>query len=98
MFDQFDLKFLDDPKKVYGDLEEIHAIAWKGFSEKDPFAAEFFGNIKLTTEELSSFMTAMKDARMDEEEIARNGGMNIGSWWIVGFRSLRINRLEHCYS
>ena len=52
--DQFDLKFLDDPKKVYGDLEEIHAIAWKGFSEKDPFAAEFFGNIKLTTEELSS--------------------------------------------
>ena len=52
MFDQFDLKFLDDPKKVYGDLEEIHAIAWKGFSEKDPFAAEFFGNIKLTTEEL----------------------------------------------
>ena len=71
MFDQFDLKFLDDPKKVYGDLEEIHAIAWKGFSKKDPFAAEFFGNIKLTTEELSSFMTAMKDARMDEEEIAR---------------------------
>lgn len=34
MFDQFDLKFLDDPKKVYGDLEEIHAIAWKGFSKK----------------------------------------------------------------
>ena len=71
MFDQFDLKFLNDPKKVYGDLEEIHAVAWKGFSEKDPFAAEFFANIKLTTEELSSFMTAMKDARMDEEEIAR---------------------------
>ena len=37
MFDQFDLKFLDDPKKVYGDLEEIHAIAWKGFSEKDVY-------------------------------------------------------------
>ena len=55
MFDQFDLKFLDDPKKVYGDLEEIHAIAWKGFSEKDPFAAEFFGNIKLTTEEPVSY-------------------------------------------
>lgn len=98
MFDQFDLKFLDDPKKVYGDLEEIHAIAWKGFSEKDPFAAEFFGNIKLTTEELSSFMTAMKDARMDEEEIARKWRMSIGCWWIVGFRSQRINRLEHCYS
>ena len=71
MFDQFDLKFLNDPKKVYGDLEEIHAVAWKGFSEKDTFAAEFFANIKLTTEELSTIMTAMKDARMDEEEIAR---------------------------
>ena len=49
VFDQFDLKFLNDPKKVYGDLEEINAVAWKGFSEKDPFAAEFFANIKLTT-------------------------------------------------
>ena len=37
MFDQFDLKFLNDPKKVYGDLEEIHAVAWKGFSEKDVY-------------------------------------------------------------
>ena len=53
------------------EISKIHAIAWKGFSKKDPFAAEFFANIKFTTEELSSFMTAMKDARMDEEEIAR---------------------------
>ena len=71
MFDRFDLKFLNDPKKVYGDLEGIHAVAWKGFREADPFAAGFLGNMKLTTEELGSFMTAMKDARMDEEEIAR---------------------------
>lgn len=40
-------------------------------SVRKTVAAEFFANIKLTTEELSSFMTAMKDARMDEEEIAR---------------------------
>ena len=40
-------------------------------SVKRPVRCRIFGNIKLTTEELSSFMTAMKDARMDEEEIAR---------------------------
>ncbi len=71
MFDSFELKFLEDPKKIYGDLEDIKVIAWKGFSNKDPFAAKFFENIKFTTAELSSFMKAMKDARMDEEAIAR---------------------------
>lgn len=73
MFDQFDLKFLDDPKKVYGDLEEIHAIAWKDSGRRSVYKFHLC-NIKLTTEELSSFMTAMKDAVMDEEEIARKMG------------------------
>lgn len=71
MFDSFELKFLEDPKKIYGDLEKIHVIAWKGFHDKEPFVAEFLGNIKFTTEQLSSFMKVMKDARMDEEELAR---------------------------
>ena len=37
----------------------------------DPFAAKFFSNIKFTTEEISSLMKALKDARMDEEDLVR---------------------------
>ena len=46
MFDRFKLKVLQDPKLIYGNTESIHTIAWKGFSEKDPFAAELLGNIR----------------------------------------------------
>ena len=42
----------------------------KDSSEKDPFAAEFFANIKLTTEELVLY-DSYERRRMDEEEIAR---------------------------
>ena len=33
--------------------------------------AKFFSNIKFTTEEISSLMKALKDARMDEEDLVR---------------------------
>ena len=71
MFDRYPLKFLHDPKGTYGDVESIYVVGWKGFTEKDPFAAKFFSNIKFTTEEISSLMKALKDARMDEEDLVR---------------------------
>lgn len=80
MFDRYPLKFLHDPKGTYGNVESIYVVGWKGFTEKDPFAAKFFSNIKFTTEEISSLMKALKDARMDEEDLVRNGATNIGNW------------------
>ena len=71
MFDRYPLKFLHDPKGTYGNVESIYVVGWKGFTEKDPFAAKFFSNIKFTTEEISSLMKALKDARMDEEDLVR---------------------------
>ena len=71
MFDRYPLKFLHDPKGTYGNVESIYVVGWKGFTEKDPFAAKFFSNIKFTTEEISSLMKALKDARMDEEYLVR---------------------------
>ena len=48
MFDRFDLKILADPKGIYGGAEKIQVLAWKGFSEKDPFAARLLSNMHLT--------------------------------------------------
>ena len=71
MFDRFKLKVLQDPKLIYGNTESIHTIAWKGFSEKDPFAAELLGNIRLTDAEISSLMTALEEAQTTERQAAR---------------------------
>ena len=68
MFDRFKLKILEDPKKAYGAAEKIYTVAWRGFSEKNPFVARFFKNIRLTDEEISSLMTAMEET---EKKAAR---------------------------
>ena len=71
MFDRFKLKVLQDPKHIYGNAESIHTVAWKGFSEKDPFAARLLRNIRLTDAEISSLMTALEEARTTERQAAR---------------------------
>lgn len=71
MFDRFKLKLLEDPKGIYGAAEKIHTLAWKGFSEQDPFAAQLLSNIRLTDEHISSLMTAIEDGQASESEAAR---------------------------
>ena len=71
MFDRFKLKILEDPKKAYGAAEKIYTVAWRGFSEKNPFVFRLFKNIRLTDEEISSLMTAMEETEKTEKEAAR---------------------------
>ena len=62
MFSRFDLKMLEDPKGVFGDAEQIKTIARKGFSEEQPYVAEFFTNISFNTEQIGSLMQTIEDA------------------------------------
>ena len=68
MFSRYDLKFLDDSQKQYGDAEHIQIMATKGFSEKDPYAAAFFRNFSLDNEQLSELMDLVEGNPMHEEE------------------------------
>ena len=45
MFTRFKLKFLEDPKGIFGKAETITAIARKGFGEQHPFVAKLIENI-----------------------------------------------------
>lgn len=56
MFTRFKLKFLEDPKGIFGKAETITAIARKGFGEQHPFVAKLIENIHLSTEEISSLL------------------------------------------
>lgn len=71
MFGRYKLKVLDDPKPIYGKAESIHTVTWKGFSEKDPFAAELLRNIRLTDRQISSLMTAVEKTQKTETYAAR---------------------------
>lgn len=71
IFGRYKLKVLDDPKRVYGKAESIHTVAWKGFSEKAPFAAGLLRNIRLTDRQISSLMTAVEQTQKTETYAAR---------------------------
>ncbi|WP_316821550.1 glycine betaine ABC transporter substrate-binding protein [Pedobacter gandavensis] len=60
IFSTYKLKFLNDPKAVFGEVETIQTVANKHFVAAKPNVAEFFRNFKLDGEELSSLMAAIE--------------------------------------
>lgn len=65
MWAKFDLKYLEDPKKIYL-IDACTIISRRGFAEEKPEAAQFFKNFKLNEDELYSLIEAI-DAHGEEE-------------------------------
>ncbi|WP_027399371.1 glycine betaine ABC transporter substrate-binding protein [Anaerovorax odorimutans] len=73
MFAKWDLKFLDDPKGVYGEAEYIHTIARKGLSTDMPDVANFLSNFLMSSEELGDLMGEIENnSDKDAVEVARD--------------------------
>lgn len=70
-FARWELKFLEDPKKVYGEVEHIDTIARKGFEKDMPDVANFLKNFQMTDEELGSLMGEIADSDKDALEVAK---------------------------
>lgn len=70
MFAKYDLKYLEDPKKVYGEAEEIHTVVRLGLQDDQPEAYQFLSNFKWTSDEMGEIMTAIQEGQ-DPEEAAR---------------------------
>ncbi|MCY6959263.1 glycine betaine ABC transporter substrate-binding protein [Clostridium brassicae] len=60
-FARWDLKFLEDPKGVFGEAEHIDTIARKGFEKEMPEVAQFLKNFKMDDKQLGSLMGDIKD-------------------------------------
>ncbi len=54
MFAKYDLKYLDDPKKEFGEAEEIHTLANKEFSTTQPEVAAMLKKFKMTDSQIGS--------------------------------------------
>ncbi|KDE56149.1 glycine betaine ABC transporter substrate-binding protein [Methanoculleus sp. MH98A] len=69
-FGRYDLKFLEDPKGVYGGAEDVVTLARQGLAEDDPEAHAILERFEWTGEDIASVMTDIADG-MPEEEAAQ---------------------------
>lgn len=70
-FARWDLKFLEDPKGVYGETEEIHVVTRKGLSDDLPEVNEFLSKFKMSDTELGDLMGAIEDSSDDPLDVAK---------------------------
>ncbi|AKQ67888.1 Glycine betaine ABC transport system, glycine betaine-binding protein OpuAC [Myxococcus hansupus] len=70
-FARWDLKFLEDPKGVYGAKESIHTLSRVGLEKDLPDVAALLRNFKLDDQQLGSLMGAVEDAAGTPEKAVR---------------------------
>jgi len=71
MFNEYDLKFLEDPKKTMGEVETINSFTRQGFKEENPIANSVIENFEWPVEELQTVMGNLNESG-DPEEAAQN--------------------------
>jgi glycine betaine/proline transport system substrate-binding protein len=85
-FGRYDLKFLEDPKGVYGDAEDVVTVARVGLSDDQPGAYAVIKRFQWTADDIASVMTSIEDGT-PEEEAARawiDANPETVSYWING--------------
>lgn len=70
-FARWDLKYLDDPKGIYGGAEQIHTIARKGLEEDMPGAYAILSNFAWTADDMGAVMLMNEQEGSDPYESAK---------------------------
>ncbi|MDF0728459.1 glycine betaine ABC transporter substrate-binding protein [Cytobacillus sp. S13-E01] len=82
-FSAFDLKYLEDPKGVYGEDEDINTIARVGLKEDHPTAYAILDQFKWTPEDMANVMVEIMDGVEAEEAAAswvEKNADKVASW------------------
>lgn len=56
VFSEYDLKYLEDPKKVYGEADDIYFMTRKGFEDEYPEVVKWLNNWKMDDDSLGELM------------------------------------------
>ncbi len=67
MFANMDLKYLDDPKGVYGGAEQIHTMVRKGLKEDMPDVYRFLDQFQWTPEDMAQVMVEIQGGKSPED-------------------------------
>ncbi|EXJ13484.1 glycine betaine ABC transporter substrate-binding protein [Imhoffiella purpurea] len=65
MFAKWDLKYLDDPKGVYGGEEQIHTVVRKGLKEDMPEVYKVLDNFSWTPDQMAELMVWNQEKHAD---------------------------------
>lgn len=87
LFGRFDLKFLDDPKKVYGDAEHIETFTRKGFNRDFPALYRYFQHAFFDKEIMNDLLAKMEDSKNKKEtakQWVKEHQELVDSWWGKG--------------
>jgi glycine betaine/proline transport system substrate-binding protein len=71
MFAKWDLKYLEDPKNIYGGEEEIHTIVRKGLKEEMPEVYNLLDNFNWSLEDMQQVMVWNRDEQSTPYENAK---------------------------
>jgi len=71
MFARWDLKYLDDPKKAFGDAEHIDTVVHKGLKERLPGAYAILDNFHWTPDQMGEVMLMNQEEGSDPYENAK---------------------------
>ncbi len=66
-FAKYDLKYLEDPKNVYGGDEQIHTIVRKGLKEEHPAAYAMLDRFEWTPDDMAKVMVEVQEGKKPEE-------------------------------
>ena len=67
MFAQWKLRFLEDPKNVFGEAEHVDTVANPGLEAKAPEAVAFLKKISWSAEEVGAVMLSIRDGVKPDE-------------------------------
>ncbi|MCA1031234.1 glycine/betaine ABC transporter [Bacillus timonensis] len=85
-FAKFDLKYLEDPKGIYGGAEDVNTIVRKDLKADHPSAHTFLDQFEWTPENLQSVMVMIEDGTSEEEAAEKfvNDNEELVNKWIEG--------------
>lgn len=81
----YKVKFLDDPKSIYGDARDYHVVR-KGFRTDFPRASLLLGRINLFEEQISKMLVWVETEKITPEQAAQRFLDNnpILVWYLIG--------------
>ncbi|KOY83216.1 glycine/betaine ABC transporter [Lysinibacillus macroides] len=82
MFEEFDLKFLDDPKNVYGGIENIHTLARLDLDKDMPNAYKILDAFQWDVEDMQAVMAEAEKSSFEEaaENWVTNNQEKVNEW------------------
>ncbi len=95
---EYDITYLEDPKKIWGENEVVYTIARSGFEEEMPNIYKFLTQFKVTPQIQNDWIYEYGNKKRDVEEVAREwikDNLNVVDQWVYGVESVAGDRARN---